>query len=174
MIKFLRWYPVNAPNPPARPPITDVINTKSQLFGREKIPATLSVRIESVCISIIDASNSQRIPIPRNPLTKEDNPFVEMIKFMSKLATTTDHHGAGVIWNRYASRAIKTIFIRTLKLVINSNLKFEKKLFGNLIHPGLLKIAGHNNLHLPMLLPYCRSIYFRDFPIVLPGNAPRP
>ena len=76
---------------------------------------------------IIVASKNQRSPIPRKPLTNEDNPFVEMMKFISKLATTTDHQGAGVIWNRYASEAIKTIFIRTLKLFINSKLRFEKK-----------------------------------------------
>ena len=93
MIQARKWLPVSAPNPPTNPPIIAVTRINKNPFGREKIPATRLVRMDSVNISILDASMNQSNPIPRKPERKDENPLDEIIKLIRKLAIATDHHG---------------------------------------------------------------------------------
>ena len=93
MIQLLSVLPVNAPNPPARPPTTAVTIINDMLLGREKISATRTVNMEFVCISVIVAMRNHKMKIPKNPATNEDPLFVEIMTLIKKLAITTDHHG---------------------------------------------------------------------------------
>ena len=84
-------------------------------------------------MSMNAASTNHNMAIPKKPEKKEDNPFVEMMKLIRKLAMPMDHQGKTFCSNN-ARMAVKLIFNINFKLFIFVLLRPVKKLFDHSVH----------------------------------------